>query len=88
LPDNIRDSFSVTTNAGQTLVVSYNVTFNASGELFIYVTDAQDTVLNSTRIVASIESELTVDVPTTGTYTVSVAFDSLPGTYSLSYSLR
>ena len=78
----------MTTNAGQTLVVSYNVTFNASGELFIYVTDAQDTVLNSTRIVASIESELTVDVPTTGTYTVSVAFDSLPGTYSLSYSLR
>jgi len=87
-PETARDRFDVEAGAGQTIVVSYSVTLTAPGEIFIYVRDPQGDVIDGLRIDASAEDDLEVQAPVSGTYTVLVPFDRLPGSYSLSYSLR
>jgi hypothetical protein len=84
----VRDSYPVRAREGQVILVHYSVTLNSAGEVYIYVQGADMHIIDGLIVRETAEDTFEVPVPAAGDYQIFVAFDRLPGTYSLSYGLR
>lgn len=87
-PETFRDRYEVTTGAGRTIIVDYNVVLNQPGEVIIFVRDPNGEVIGGEIITETANTTLEVTTDVSGIHEILVAFERLPGSYAVSFSTR
>ena len=85
---DVRNTYPVVANAGQVILVDYSVTLNSSGQVYIYVNGPDQNTIGGVNIRETRTDTLAVTAHVSASYTIQVAFRSLPGTYTLSFRVE